>query len=164
MIAEIKWEEFTGDYKRILKNGENLTPEKKEIAEKQDWWMIALIDSLGDPRLEGIGNSFRNLSLKHYLEVQVGTWFKREKELLQLRLGRPPTNLELIDDAEKNRNMQRYKLCYALKHPKKVIFDKPHYFKQREETDLFLADAELLHPYRYPYFEIIWHNTEMLLR
>jgi len=54
--------------------------------------------------------------LIHYNEIQ-GYWLQTEKGLIEGRLHHKPNDLELIEDAEKNHNFERFHVWYCLIHP-----------------------------------------------
>lgn len=147
----------------FFKNGHNLSSEDKRVINPSDTWAISLIkgilDNGGLEMLVNIGNSFFHLNFEHYMEVQNKVWFKKEIELLKQQYDQEPNSNQIIKDAERHLNMERYKLSYVLNFPYKVSFRMENYVTHKSEVDLFLADAELLHPYRYPYFTIIWANS-----
>ncbi|OGV76151.1 MAG: hypothetical protein A3K19_16045 [Lentisphaerae bacterium RIFOXYB12_FULL_65_16] len=140
--------------------GRNLTEDAKSfIADPDDVWQIALIDEMQHGEQEKVGDCFISIMLGHYSRFQLDVWLKKETELLTARLGREPTFDELYEDARKNENFERFRLCYVLHLPQKVAFQFEAYNMYRTFGDTFLACAEILHPYNYPYFEKIWCNS-----
>lgn len=142
-----------------FRNGGNLKEEEKAIIDIRDFWLVSLVSLIYREDRKKIGEAFNAIDFAKYMDEQKQKWFKQEAELLEKALERKPTSLEIIADAEKHDNMGRYRLCYILKHPRKVKFEKEGYSRYREEADLFLAAAELIHEDNYPYFEKIWCNT-----
>lgn len=57
--------------------------------------------------------------LKHYDSLQE-YWLGREKDFMSEKMERSPSDLELIQDAEKNHNFERFRVWYVLSFPEKV--------------------------------------------
>jgi len=144
--------------------GDNLKESEKNVIDKRDTWVVSLVNSLGKNDLKNIGGSFIPLEMNHYKHIQKDEWFCKEKYLLGLNLGRTPNSIEVINDAEENSNMERYRLCYTLEYPHKIAFNMVAYNKYRNDTDFFLANASILHRVRYPYFELICCNTLLITK
>jgi hypothetical protein len=144
--------------------GDNLKESERSIIETKDTWIVSLVNSLEKNDLKNIGNSFIYLDMDHYKHKQKDEWFSKEAYLLGLNLGRPPTSLEIINDAEKNNNMERYRLCYTLEYPHKTAFNMMNYNRHRDEVDFFLANASVLQRIQYPYFELICCNTLLIIK
>jgi len=157
-MQDIELEEHLESHRR----GDNLTPEQKRVIDANDTWAISLIEDLDKNGLVvPVGDSFKYLDIRHYNYIRE-KWFNKEKELLEWNLGRPPTNEELLADAFLHHNPERFRLSYTLNFPYKICFNKPKYYANRLDVDCFLAEAEEVHPFRYPYFTQIWFNTELL--
>jgi|GEM_PF-2632798 len=139
-------------------NGQNLTDAQRAVIKPQDTWEIALIDSLHLADQEAIGRCFAPLDLRHYNDVQVQEWFGTQKFLIARRTGGPVDETALIQDAEVHQNLVRYRLCYTLNFPFKIALNTIPYVRCRSAVDAFLATAELLHPFRYPYYTTLWTN------
>jgi hypothetical protein len=141
-------------------DGWNLTEDAKSfISDPDDLWQIALIDEMQRSEQEKAGDCFISLMLGHYSQYQLEVWLKTETKLLRARFGREPTFNELYEDARANENFERFRLCYVLHEPRRVAFQFDAYHLYRTFGDTFLACAEILHPYNYPYFEKIWCNS-----
>lgn len=144
---------------RII-NGHDLTKEERSVIDPRDTWVVAYVHELPFRELVKIGHCFKAMDMKHYMGLQK-TWFEKEMVLIGGRIKREPNQIELIEDAQHHKNMERYRLCYVLEFPHKVAFHMSHYSKaeNRYDTDVFLAEATKLHRIPFPYFEIIWCNT-----
>jgi len=157
-LQDKEFEEHMDSYRR----GDNLTLEQKRVIDSSDTWAVSLIEDLDKRELVvPVGDAFFYMDLGHSNEVQQ-KWFQKEKELLEWTLGRPPTTKELLADAFLHHNPERFRLAYTLNFPYKMCFNKPKYYANRSDVDVFLAEAEIVHPSRYPYFMQIWYNTDIV--
>jgi len=146
----------------FFRNGENLPPEKRAVISLEDTWEISLINALSPEDLVRIGNCFEPMDSTHYYHFQGNVWFEAQRVFLANRLGREPDSLEIISDARENRNFETFRLCYILNFPYKTRLNFDNYADFRELADGFLADAQLLHRFRYPYFAEISTNSLMI--
>jgi hypothetical protein len=147
-------------YPEGIIQGEGLTKEERGVLDPRDTWVVSYVNELPFKDLVRIGNCFRAIDMKHYMRLQKG-WFETEKFLLGGRINRNPEDLELLNDAQEHRNMERYRLCYVLEYPHKVAFNMHYYsnLENRYDADVFLAEASRIHRIPFPYFELIWCNT-----
>jgi hypothetical protein len=142
-------------------NGDGLAPEVHSVIDPRDRWFVEIIGHLEYPDLVTIGNSFKPLDMGHYFKEQK-KWFECERDLIAKRPernGARPTDLELIKDSEKYRNMERFRLAYVVQYPHKVALNMTFYARSRYETDLFIAIISKIHRIPFPYFELIASNT-----
>ncbi len=144
----------------FYKKGQNLTDEEKRVIAPQDIWEISFINSLDQEVADALESAFVKVDRKHYIRFQLKEWFEKQEYLLAQKLGRPPTNQEKIEDAEKNRNFQRYSLCYVLNFPNMIVFNQKTFRMHEARIRCFLDGATELHPQHFPYFEIIRLNTD----
>ena len=142
----------------FFRTGANLSADKKSVINPEDIWEIAFIATIPDRKMLEIGSCFLYKSLKHYNDSQ-DVWLEKEKSFLREQLGRAPTSDELLDDAKKNQNFERYRLCYVLNFPKMMVLNMGNYRRYESSLCWFLAEAQNLHPKRYPYFEEICANS-----
>ena len=144
--------------------GDNLKESERNVIDPRDTWVVSLVNSLGKNDLKNIGDSFIPLDMTHYKQIQKDEWFFKERYFLGLSLGRTPSSMDIINDAEENSNMERYRLCYILEYPHKIAFNMIKYNQHRNDVDFFIANASILHRVRYPYFELIWCNTLLITK
>lgn len=143
-----------------IKNGHNLTANERGVIDPEDTWVVAYIQELPLEEMVRMGHCFRAMDMKHYMGLQK-KWLEKEIILIGGRIHRRPDDIELIEDAQNFKNMERYRLCYVLEFPHKVAFHM-HYYSRAEnryDADVFLAEATKLHRIPFPYFELIWCNT-----
>lgn len=145
----------------FYKEGHNLTDDEKRVISPQDIWEVSFINSLEQQVADALERAFVKVDRKHYMRFQLVEWFEKQEYLLAQKLGRPPTNAEKTADAEKNRNFQRYSLCYVLNFPSMIIFNQKNFRMHETRIRCFLDGAMELHPLRFPYFEVIKRNTEL---
>ncbi len=138
--------------------GGNLTADQRAVIRPQDTWEISLINNLDEADRRAIDPCLRPLDPAHYTWLQVNEWFGTQKFLLGKKMGRAVEEEVLLQDAHQHDNLVRYRLCYTLNFPFKVALYTPPYVLVRDAVDAFLAMAEMLHPFRYPYFTVLWTN------
>jgi hypothetical protein len=138
--------------------GKNLNESERKILNPRDIWIVSLVQELPFKDLVNIGSCFNFLSFKHYMELQF-SWFDQEKYLLATRLDRIPDDLEIIQDSEENKNMERYRLCYVLGYPHKVFFNMKKYPEHRFDVDAFLGISSMNHSIPLNHYVIIKDNT-----
>jgi hypothetical protein len=139
--------------------GHNLSDAERAVIRPRDTWEIALINSIATADQEAVQRCLAPLHLLHYNGIQVREWFGTQKFLLGQLSGGAVEESILMLDAEKHRNLVRYRLCYTLNFPYKVALSTAPYAQARDAVDAFLAMAELLHPFGYPYYTVLWTNS-----
>jgi len=143
----------------FYRQGQNLTEDEKRVTAAQDIWEVSFVNSLEQDVADALEHAFVKTDRKHYMQFQLKEWFEKQEYLLAQKLGRPPTSQEKREDAEKNRNYQRYSLCYILNFPAFIIFNQNNFRMHEQRIRCFLDGATELHPERYPYFDAIKQNT-----
>lgn len=143
----------------FYRNGYNLDSEDKAVISPADVWEVSFIREIPLEVVKFIDTCFFRADGKDYMSFQIKEWMGKQKYLLGTKLGRNPTSKELIADAEKHHNFDRYPLCYVLNFPQRAKFDMSNYKNHQELVCWFLAGAEKLHPQNYPYFDVIRRNS-----
>lgn len=158
----IKLDEILQDVKtkpEFYRNGRNLTEDEKRVIASESVWEISFINTIPADVANALEAAFIKIDRKHYMHFQMKEWFEKQKYLLTQKLGRPPTPAESMEDAEKNRNYQRYPLCYVLTFPTMVVFNQQVFGTSDARVRCFLDGATELHPEHYPYHRRISENT-----
>lgn len=143
----------------FYRTGRNLTEDEKRVISFESMWEISFINSIPADVANALECAFTKIDRKHYMHFQMKEWFEKQRYLLTQKLGRPPTHAESMEDAEKNRNYQRYPLCYVLNFPTMVVFNQKVLVPSDTRVRCFLDGATELHPNHYPYHQIISDNT-----
>jgi hypothetical protein len=138
--------------------GRNLTLDELGVIRLEDTWKVALVNNIEQAEQDLIDSCMQPLDPRHYSRLQIEEWFGKERFFLQTRHSGPVGEDVLLQDAIRHRNLVRYRLCYTLNHPFKVALNTGHYLPARSAVDTFLALAECLHPFRYPYYTVLWTN------
>lgn len=100
--------------------GSNLDVGARElIVDKEDIWKISLIDNIPLNLQQEIGYSVTALDRRHYAS-QHAIWMHGEKHFLGMKLGRNPTDCELVEDFQKTHVPERFRLFYLLNSPEKM--------------------------------------------
>lgn len=141
----------------VFREGRRLTPEEKNVIKPDDFWEVSFVDAIPEQTFKIIDNVFlvHPRHFRDYVRYQKEEWCAKQKYLLGMKLGREPTNLEMIEDAEKHKNYERFKLCYLLEHPEQVQINPRLYNKYGHVVGLFLAGAGKLDPKGRDFFGII---------
>ena len=143
--------------------GVNLSLEHKKMIQPGDIWKISLIEEVPSCCRDHIGESFKAVGFKHYMNLQTDVWFSELTRQFRLKVNREPSDRELIGEFEKYGVGEKYKLCYILSFPRKITLDCEEYSKNRYCADSFLACAELLSEKifgdSFPFWDIINANT-----
>lgn len=135
----------------FYRNGRNLDENERRMISDGHTWVVSFVNSLSKSEQTDVGRAFFPIDRNHYLGLQISEWFGKEKRELRASLGREPSDEEVLLDCAAHRNSERFKLCYVLEHPEKVILMGDLYNKFKYMVDLFLADGERLHPQNFPY-------------
>jgi hypothetical protein len=138
--------------------GRNLSIDELAVIRLEDTWKVALVNNIEDAEQDLIDTCMQPLDPRHYSRLQIEEWFGKERFFLQTKRAALVNEDVLIEDAIRHRNLVRYRLCYTLNHPFKVALNTGHYQQARSAVDAFLALAECLHPFRYPYYTVLWTN------
>jgi hypothetical protein len=80
--------------------------------------IIKQIDSLEEKDLMGYSN-FCPQDLRHYLSIQ-RKWLEDEIYFLGVKLNRKPSQKEISENPERDKNAIRFRAFYCLKFPDKV--------------------------------------------
>lgn len=139
--------------------GRNLSVDELAVIRVEDTWKVALVNNIEQAKQDLIDSCMMPLDPKHYCELQIREWFGKARFFLQTRQAALVGEEAVIADANRHRNLIRYRLCYTLNHPAKIALSTGNYRLARPAVDAFLALAEHLHPFHYPYFTVLWTNA-----
>lgn len=100
---------------------EVLSPEEKRIIQdSKDLGYIARIKTMTSEELRRCDRwGPRKGKLKHYLQIE-SDWLKMEIFFLEKRLGREPTECEVLEDIDKTGIYHRFRAFYLMKYPENV--------------------------------------------
>jgi hypothetical protein len=155
--------DFVNGDLNFFREGRNLSADDRRIIRSEDIWIVSYVNGIPHNWKTAIGDAFQESDKSHFMGLQRREWFGKEIELLTQELKREPTDLEIIADAEKHQNMVRFRLCYFLRFPKKMLFNPDNYRlpSVKDSIDYFLGFAEKIDPSErpYSYFDIICQKT-----
>jgi len=101
--------------------------------------IIFFLDSLSLTEIKEY-TKYTPIDIKHYAEIQKH-WIEVEIYYLAQKLGREPSDEELIGDFEETHNPERYRAFYVLKFPEKIkipnekMLQSEENIKSEESTD-----------------------------
>lgn len=139
-------------------SGRSLSLDELAVIRLEDTWKVALVNNIEQAEQDLIDSCMLPLDPRHYSRLQIEEWFGKERFFLQTRQSALVGEEALLADAVRHRNLVRYRLCYTLDHPGKIALSTGHYQQARAAVDAFLALAERLHPFHYPYYTVLWSN------
>ena len=95
----------------------NMSVEKEEPSDQS---ILEYIDTLQKAEVLIYHSTYEIQSLTHYINVQL-EWILTARYFTGIRLGKFPSELELLDAWEANCNSERFRVFYILRYPNMVL-------------------------------------------